>query len=157
MRVIDEEGNQVGVMDTRMAIDQARQKGLDLVEISPKADPPVCKIMDYGKFKFEQTKKRQAAKKKQKKVQLKEVKFRPNTEEADFQVKLRNMRRFLGEGNKVKVTVQFRGRELAHRDLGSVMLDRVENELQDEATVESRPKKMEGRFMIMMLSPKAAK
>lgn len=144
-------------MSTRDALERARSAGLDLVEISPKATPPVCKIMDYGKYKFEQSKKQQVAKKKQKKVQLKEVKFRPNTEEADFQVKLRNLRKFIGQGNKVKVTIQFRGRELAHRDIGSNMLDRLERELEDEVTVEQRPQKMEGRFMIMMLAPKATK
>ena len=139
------------------ALDRAAAIGLDLVEISPKAKPPVCKIMDYGKFKFEQAKKQQAAKKKQKKVQLKEVKFRPNTEEADFQVKLRKLREFIAQGNKVKVTIQFRGRELAHREIGAEMLDRLENELVEEVTVENRPKKMEGRFMTMMLAPKASK
>ncbi len=128
-----------------------------MVEISPKAVPPVCKIMDYGKFKFEMAKKQQLAKKKQKKVQLKEVKFRPNTEEADFQVKLRNLRKFIGQGNKVKVTIMFRGRELAHRDIGSDILDRLEEELKEEVVVEQRPAKMEGRFMIMLLAPKPAK
>ncbi len=138
-------------------MDRAIGAGLDLVEISPKAQPPVCKIMDYGKFKFEQAKKNQLAKKKQKKVQLKEVKFRPNTEEADYQVKLRNLRKFIGQGNKVKVTIMFRGRELAHRDIGSDMLDRLEDDLQDEVVVEQRPAKMEGRFMIMLLAPKPNK
>lgn len=144
-----------------MATDEARQRateaGLDLVEISPKARPPVCKIMDYGKFKFEQAKKQQQAKKKQKKVQLKEVKFRPNTDEGDFQVKMKNLRKFIDQGNKVKVTIMFRGRELAHRELGSQMLDRVVEEVQDEAVVEQRPAKMEGRFMIMLLAPKTDK
>ncbi len=157
VRLIDENGEQVGVMNTREALDRAGSVGLDLVEISPKASPPVCKIMDFGKFMFEQAKKQQAAKKNQKKVQLKEVKFRPNTEEADFQVKLRNLRKFISQGNKVKVTIQFRGRELAHRDIGSDMLDRLENELQDEVIVEQRPEKMEGRFMIMLLAPKSGK
>lgn len=145
------------MVTTAEAQDRARGAGLDLVEISPKAQPPVCKIMDYGKFKFEQAKKNQLAKKKQKKVQLKEVKFRPNTEEADYQVKLRNLRRFIGQGNKVKVTIMFRGRELAHRDIGSDMLDRLEEDLVDEVVVEQRPAKMEGRFMIMLLAPKPAK
>lgn len=157
MRLIDQDGEQVGVLSTGQALQRALDSGLDLVEISPKAQPPVCKIMDYGKFKFEQAKKQQAAKKKQKKVQLKEVKFRPNTEEADFQVKLRKLREFIEQGNKVKVTVQFRGRELAHRDIGSDMLDRLEDELVDEVIVENRPHKMEGRFMTMMLAPKASK
>jgi len=144
-----------------MATDEARQRateaGLDLVEISPKARPPVCKIMDYGKFKFEQAKKNQQAKKKQKKVQLKEVKFRPNTDDGDFQVKMKNLRKFIDQGNKVKVTIMFRGRELAHRELGSQMLDRVVEEVQEEAVVEQRPAKMEGRFMIMLLAPKTEK
>ncbi len=144
-----------------MATDEARQRaadaGLDLVEISPKARPPVCKIMDYGKFKFEQAKKQQQAKKKQKKVQLKEVKFRPNTDDGDFQVKMKNLRKFIDQGNKVKVTIMFRGRELAHRELGSQMLDRVVEEVKDEAVVEQRPAKMEGRFMIMLLAPKSDK
>lgn len=113
--------------------------------------------MDYGKFKFEQAKKNQQAKKKQKKVQLKEVKFRPNTEEADYQVKLKNLRKFIDQGNKVKVTIMFRGRELAHRDIGSNMLDRLEDDLVDEVVVEQRPAKMEGRFMIMLLAPKPNK
>ena len=141
-------------MSTAEALARAKGAGMDLVEISPKAQPPVCKIMDFGKFKFEQAKKKQQAKKNQKKVQLKEVKFRPNTEEADFQVKLRNLRKFISQGNKVKVTVQFRGRELAHRDIGSNLLDRLEKELVDEVAVEQRPAKMEGRFMIMLLAPK---
>lgn len=157
VRLIDQHGEQVGVITTDEALDRARGAGLDLVEISPKAAPPVCKIMDYGKFKFEQAKKQQQAKKKQKKVQLKEVKFRPNTEEADYQVKLRNLRKFIGQGNKVKVTIMFRGRELAHRDIGSDMLDRLEQDLVDEVVVEQRPAKMEGRFMIMLLAPKPNK
>lgn len=144
-------------MPTNEARQRATDAGLDLVEISPKAKPPVCKIMDYGKFKFEQAKKNQQAKKKQKKVQLKEVKFRPNTDDGDFQVKMKNLRKFIDQGNKVKVTIMFRGRELAHRELGSQMLDRVVEEVQEEAVVEQRPAKMEGRFMIMLLAPKAAK
>ncbi|GAA4809020.1 translation initiation factor IF-3 [Marinicella pacifica] len=157
VRLIDQNGDQVGVMATDEALKRAEEAGLDLVEISPKARPPVCKIMDYGKFKFEQAKKQQQAKKKQKKVQLKEVKFRPNTDEGDFQVKMKNLRKFIDQGNKVKVTIMFRGRELAHRELGSQMLDRVAEEVQDEAVVEQRPAKMEGRFMIMLLAPKSDK
>ena len=155
IRLIDSDGSQVGILAIDAAIQRAKNQTLDLVEISPKAEPPVCKIMDYNKFRFESSKKKQASKKKQKKVQLKEVKFRPNTEEADYQVKLKNLRKFIGQGNKVKVTVQFRGRELAHRDLGARMLDRLEVDLEDEVTVEQRPAKMEGRFMIMLLSPKS--
>ncbi len=157
VRLIDQNGDQVGVMATDEALKRAVEAGLDLVEISPKARPPVCKIMDYGKFKFEQGKKQQQAKKKQKKVQLKEVKFRPNTDEGDFQVKMKNLRKFIDQGNKVKVTIMFRGRELAHRELGSQMLDRVAEEVQEEAVVEQRPAKMEGRFMIMLLAPKSDK
>ncbi|MCX7543983.1 translation initiation factor IF-3 [Marinicella gelatinilytica] len=157
VRLIDQNGDQVGVMATDEARKLAAEAGLDLVEISPKARPPVCKIMDYGKFKFEQAKKNQQSKKKQKKIQLKEVKFRPNTDEGDFQVKMKNLRKFIDQGNKVKVTIMFRGRELAHRELGSQMLDRVVEEVQDEAVVEQRPAKMEGRFMIMLLAPKPDK
>ncbi len=156
VRLIDQNGDQVGVMATDEARVLAAEAGLDLVEISPKASPPVCKIMDYGKFKFELAKKNQQSKKKQKKIQLKEVKFRPNTDEGDFQVKLKNLRKFIDQGNKVKVTIMFRGRELAHRELGSEMLDRLVEDLKDEVVVEQRPAKMEGRFMIMLLAPKTA-
>ena len=131
----------------------ADQANLDLVEISPQAEPPVCKVMDYGKFRFEQQKKAQVARKKQKNVQVKEVKFRPGTEEADYQVKMRNVNRFLDEGNKVKLTLRFRGREMAHRELGAAMLKRVETELGDLITVEQYPR-MEGRQMVMMIAPK---
>jgi len=140
-----------------MAIQEARdlaaQEGLDLVEIAPNGEPPVCRIMDFGKFRFEQAKKAQSAKKKQKNVQVKEVKFRPGTETADYEVKLRNVHRFLDEGNKVKLTLRFRGREMAHRELGAAMLKRVETELADEITVEQYPR-MEGRQMVMMIAPK---
>jgi len=140
-----------------MRIEEARtlaeEEGLDLVEIVPNADPPVCRIMDYGKFKFELAKKAQQAKKKQKNVQVKEVKFRPGTEEADYQVKMRNVRRFIDEGDKVKVTLRFRGREMAHQELGAKMLKRVETEMADEIVVEQWPR-MEGRQMVMMISPK---
>ena len=127
--------------------------GLDLVEIVPNANPPVCRIMDYGKFKFEEAKKAQAAKKKQKQVQVKEVKFRPGTEEGDYQVKMRNLRRFLEDGDKAKITIRFRGREMAHRERGGMLLERIEQDLEDIATVEQRPK-MEGRQMIMVMGPK---
>lgn len=126
---------------------------LDLVEIAPFADPPVCRVMDYGKFLFQQNKKRQAAKKKQQQTQLKEIKFRPGTEEGDYQTKLRNLKRFLEQGNKTKVTLWFRGREMAHQDLGSRLLKRVEADLLDLAKVEQMPK-MEGRRLSMVLSPK---
>lgn len=126
---------------------------MDLVEIAPQADPPVCRIMDYGKFRFEQSKKLQAAKKKQKQIQVKEVKFRPGTGEGDYQIKLRNLIRFLEDGDKTKVTVRFRGREMAHRELGMELLERIERELEDHAVVEQRPK-MEGRQMVMVMAPK---
>jgi len=126
---------------------------MDLVEIAPNGEPPVCRIMDYGKFKFEQAKKASQAKKKQKLIQVKEVKFRPGTEEADYQVKLRNVRRFLEEGDKVKLTLRFRGREMAHKELGVAMLDRIESELNEEIVVEQRPR-MEGRQMVMMIGPR---
>ena len=140
-------------MAIQAALELAAQDGLDLVEIAPNGEPPVCRIMDFGKFRFEQAKKAQVAKKKQKNVQVKEVKFRPGTEEADYQVKLRNVHRFLDEGNKVKLTLRFRGREMAHRELGAAMLKRVENELAEEITVEQYPR-MEGRQMVMMIAPK---
>jgi len=140
-----------------MAIGQAQElaedAGLDLVEIAPNGEPPVCRIMDYGKFRFEQAKKASIAKKKQKNIQVKEVKFRPGTEEADYQVKMRNVRRFLEEGDKVKVTLRFRGREMAHKELGAAMLKRIETELIEEITVEQFPR-MEGRQMVMVLAPR---
>ena len=126
---------------------------LDLVEIVPNAEPPVCRVMDYGKYLFEQTKKRQAAKKKQKQIQVKEVKFRPGTDDSDYQVKLRNLTRFLNHGDKVKVTLRFRGREMAHQELGVQMLERIENDLEELGQGEQYPK-MEGRQMVMVLAPK---
>jgi len=126
---------------------------MDLVEISPQAEPPVCKVMDYGKFKFEEQKKRQAARKKQKQIQVKEIKFRPGTDIGDYNVKLRNLVKFLTEGDKVKVTLRFRGREMAHQELGRDLLKRVEADLEELGTVEQYPK-MEGRQMVMVLAPK---
>jgi len=151
--VIDADGEQAGIMAIQQALDLAAEDGLDLVEIAPNGEPPVCRIMDFGKFRFEQAKKAQIAKKKQKNVQVKEVKFRPGTEEADYQVKMRNVHRFLDEGNKVKLTLRFRGREMAHRELGAAMLKRVETELAEEINVEQYPR-MEGRQMVMMIAPK---
>jgi len=151
--VISADGEQAGIMGIQEARDMAEEVSLDLVEIAPNGEPPVCRIMDYGKFRFEQAKKAQVAKKKQKNVQVKEVKFRPGTEEADYQVKMRNVHRFLDEGNKVKLTLRFRGREMAHKELGAAMLKRVETELAEEITVEQYPR-MEGRQMVMMVSPK---
>ena len=153
MRLIDAEGNQVGIVAVRDAQLRAQEEGLDLVEIVPNADPPVCRLMDYGKFRFEQKKKQTEAKKKQKQVQVKEVKFRPGTDEGDYQVKLRNLVRFLNEGDKAKVTMRFRGREHAHRELGLDLLRRVEQDLSEISAVEQHPQ-MEGRQMIMVLGPK---
>ena len=140
-------------MSTAEAIEMAEGQALDLVEIAPNAEPPVCRIMDWGKFKFEQAKKQQAAKKKQKVTHVKEVKFRPGTEEADFQVKMRNVRRFIEADDKVKVTLRFRGREMAHQNLGMAMLERIRDEMADDVVVEQWPK-MEGRQMVMLISPK---
>jgi len=134
------------------ALELAEAAELDLVEIAPQAEPPVCRIMDYGKFVFEANKQKAIAKKKQKQIQVKEIKFRPGTEEGDYQVKLRNLTRFLEEGNKTKVSLRFRGREMAHQDLGLKLLERVAEDLQDLSTIEQRPKK-EGRQMIMVLAP----
>ena len=131
----------------------AETAGLDLVEISPTADPPVCRIMDFGKFLFEQNKKAHAAKRKQKQIQIKEVKFRPGTEEGDYQVKLRNLTRFLQEGDKAKITLRLRGRELAHQEIGRQLLDRVQQDLAQVGQVEQNPM-MEGRQMVMMIGPK---
>ncbi len=131
----------------------AEESGLDLVEISPNAEPPVARIMDYGKYKFEQAKKAQEAKKKQKQIQIKEVKFRPGTDEGDYNVKLRNLRRFIEAGDKGKVTIRFRGREMRHQELGGELLDKIEQDMADIAVVEQRPK-MEGRQMIMVLTGK---
>lgn len=134
----------------------ALSEDLDLVEISPNSDPPVCRIMNYGKFLFEQNKKKQAARKKQKQIQVKEVKFRPGTDVGDYQIKLRNLIRFLGDGDKTKVTLRFRGREMAHQELGLKLLQRVETDLQEYGTVEQEPKK-EGRQMVMVIAPKRTK
>jgi len=131
----------------------AEEAGMDLVEIQPHADPPVCRIMDYGKHRFELQKKANAAKKKQKQVEIKEVKFRPTTDEGDYQIKLRNMRRFLEDGDKVKVTIRFRGREMSHQELGLQRTQRIEADLGDEIVVEQRPRQ-EGRLMVMMIAPK---
>lgn len=150
--MIDAEGENVGVVAYTDAMAQAAALTLDLVEIVPNAEPPVCRIMDFGKFKFENSKKKGVAKKKQKKTQVKEIKFRPVTDIGDYNIKLRNMVKFLEAGDKTKVTVRFRGREMAHRDLGMVMLKRVEADLAELATVEQFPK-MEGRQMIMVMAP----
>lgn len=151
--MIDSEGEQAGVMARDSAIEMAKQNGLDLVEVSPNAEPPVCRIMDFGKYLFEQKKKSHAGKVKQRQTQLKEVKFRPGTEIGDYQVKMRNLVRFLEQGDKTKVTLRFRGREMAHQELGIQLLKRVEADLAELATVEQFPK-MEGRQLVMVLAPK---
>jgi len=153
VRLIDENGEQVGVVDTRDALERAAQAGLDLVEVSPNADPPVCKILDLGKLKYEQQKKRNEARKKQKTIEVKEIKMRPNIDTHDYDVKMRNIVRFLGDGDKVKVTLRFRGRELAHQDLAVKVLERVREDLGDTAKVEQFPK-LEGRQMTMVMAPK---
>jgi len=150
--LIDADGEQAGIVSIDEAQQMAEDADLDLVEIVPNAAPPVCRVMDYGKFLFEESKKRHAAKKKQKQIQVKEVKFRPGTDEGDFQVKLRNIIRFLSAGDKVKVTLRFRGREMAHQELGRKLLQRIEQELKEYGAVEQYPK-MEGRQMIMVIAP----
>jgi len=156
VRVIGSDGEMIGVLSRDEALSMAEDEGLDLVEIQPQADPPVCKIMDFGKFKFEAQKKASEAKKKTKQVEIKEVKFRPGTDEGDYQVKLRNLRRFIEDGDKAKVTLRFRGREMAHQELGRELLERVEADLAEHGSVEQRPN-MEGRQMIMVLSPGSKK
>jgi translation initiation factor IF-3 len=153
LRIIGADGEQLGIMSREEALRLAADAGLDLVEVAPTAEPPVCKVMDYGKFVFEQNKKSQVAKKKQRQIQVKEVKFRPGTEEGDYQVKLKNLVRFLTSGDKAKVTLRFRGREMAHKELGAKLLERVRDDLVELATVEQFPQ-MEGRQMTMVLTPK---
>ncbi len=153
VRLIDEEGEQVGVISRDDALAKADEAGLDLVEISPNSEPPVCKILDFGKFKYEEQKKKNEARKKQKSIDVKEVKMRPGIERHDYDVKMRAMRKFLGEGDKVKVTLRFRGRELAHQHLGVKVLDRIRDDLEEIAKVEQVPL-MEGRQMIMVVAPR---
>ena len=153
MRLISNTGEQLGVVPTRQALALAEEQDVDLVEISPNATPPVCKLMDYGKFKYEQSKKRDEAKKKQKQVQIKEIKFRPGTDDGDYNIKMRNIVRFLTDGDKVKITLRFRGREMAHQQLGAQLLKRVQDDLIEVGAVEQFPK-MEGRQMVMMVAPK---
>ncbi|MDF2233372.1 translation initiation factor IF-3 [Albimonas sp. CAU 1670] len=153
IRLIDHEGENRGVLDPRDAMRMAEDVGLDLVEISPNANPPVCKIMDFGKFKYEQQKKANEARKKQHIIEIKEVKFRPNIDKHDYDVKMRNVTRFLEDGDKVKVTLRFRGREMAHQDLGRDVLERIAADTLELGKVESMPK-MEGRQMIMVIAPK---
>ncbi|MCI2098588.1 MAG: translation initiation factor IF-3 [Succiniclasticum sp.] len=153
VRVIDENGQQLGIMATRDAVRIAEEHHLDLVEISPQARPPVCKILDYGKYRYEQQKREKEARKKQKVFEIKEVKLRPGIEDHDFDVKFKNAVRFLADGNKVKVTIMFRGREMSHPELGEVLLDKMAAQLGDTAVVEKKPK-IEGRNMTMVVAPK---
>ena len=147
------EGEQLGIVSLYDALRQAEEAEVDLVEIAPTAQPPVCRLMDYGKFKYQNAKKQHAAKLKQKQIQIKEVKFRPGTDENDYQIKLRNVIRFLEEGDKAKITLRFRGREMAHQEIGMAQLKRIEADLGELAIVEQFPK-LEGRQMVMMLAPK---
>lgn len=153
VRVVGSNGEQVGVVPLREAIQMAFDIGLDLVEIAPGAEPPVCKILDFGKYKYEIQKKKNEARKKQKVIEVKEIKMRPGIDDHDYEVKLRNMRRFLDDGDKVKVTIRFRGREMVHQDLGLKVLDRVREELEGLAKVEQTPK-LEGRQMVMVIAPR---
>ena len=153
VRVIGAAGEQIGVMGTEEAIKMAQEDGYDLVEVSPTADPPVCKVADYGKFKYEQKRKQREAKKKQTVIQVKEVKFRPKTEKHDFDFKMRHIRRFLDEGNKVRVTIVYRGREMTHPELGRLVIDRIVGELDELAVIEQNAK-MEGRRLQLLIAPK---
>ena len=153
MRLVGDDGEMFGVMSIEEALTKADDAALDLVEISPGSDPPVCKILDYGKFKYQAQKKASEARKKQKTIDVKEIKMRPSIETHDYDVKLRAINKFLDEGDKVKVTIRFRGREFLHQELGMQMLNRVRDELEDKAKVEAMPK-MEGRQMIMVVAPK---
>lgn len=151
--MVGQEGEQLGIVALNKALEMAEDAEVDLVEIAPQAVPPVCRMMDYGKFKYHESKKRHEAKLKQKQIQVKEIKFRPGTDEGDYQVKLRSLLRFLQEGDKAKITLRFRGRELAHQEFGVALLKRVEADLAEVGTVEQFPK-MEGRQMIMVIAPK---
>ena len=154
--MIDQEGEQLGILTSAEALARAQAAGLDLVEVSPNAAPPVCRIMDFGKYRFENSKQKQGAKKKQKRTQVKEIKFRPRTEIGDYNTKLSKLRKFLEDGDKTKVTMRFRGREFAHQDLGMDLLKRVVADLEDISNVEQMPG-MEGRQMVMLLGPKKGK
>jgi len=155
--LIGSDGEQIGVVSISGALEKAEEAGLDLVEISPNESPPVCRLMDYGKFQYETNKRKQAAKKKQKQIQIKEIKFRPGTDVSDYKIKLRNLIRFLENGDKAKVTLRFRGREMRHQELGLELLKRVEHDLQSYGTVEQQPS-MEGRNqMVMVFNPKSGR
>ena len=153
VRLIDEEGEQKGVVTIDSALAKADEAGLDLVEISPNADPPVCRVMDHGKYLYEDSKRKAAARKNQKQIQVKEIKFRPGTDVGDYDIKLRKLREFLDGGDKTKVTIRFRGREMAHKELGADLLKRIEKDLEEHGSVEQYPK-LEGRQMVMVLAPK---
>lgn len=154
VRLVGLEGEALGVVSLDEALDEAEKAGVDLVEISPTAQPPVCRVMDYGKFLYEKSKEQKEQRKKQKQIQVKEIKFRPGTDEGDYQVKLRSLKRFIADGDKIKVTLRFRGREMAHQELGLDLLERVKNDLAEETIVEFFPRRAEGRQMIMVLAPK---
>ncbi|MBU2754039.1 translation initiation factor IF-3 [Acidithiobacillus sp. CV18-2] len=153
VRLIGDEGEQLGIVPLHEALAAAEEADLDLVEIAPQAVPPVCRVMDYGKFRFQESKRQHEARKKQKQSQVKEIKFRPRTDDADYQIKLRNIIRFLEDGDRAKVTLRFRGREMSHPELGMELLNRVEADLQEMGVVEQRPR-MEGRQMVMVIAPK---
>ncbi|AKJ42091.1 translation initiation factor IF-3 [Pragia fontium] len=154
VRLTGIDGEQLGIVSLNEALQKAEEAGIDLVEISPNAEPPVCRVMDYGKFLYEKSKATKEQKKKQKVVQIKEIKFRPGTDDGDYQVKLRSLIRFLEEGDKAKITLRFRGREMAHQQIGMEVLNRVRDDLVDLAVVESFPSRIEGRQMVMVLAPK---
>ncbi|WP_028873847.1 translation initiation factor IF-3 [Tepidiphilus margaritifer] len=156
VRLIGEDGEQLGIVPLAKALAVAEEAGLDLVEIAPMANPPVCKVMDYGKYRYQEQKKAQEARLKQKQIQVKEIKLRPGTDENDYQIKLRNLRRFLEEGDKAKVTLRFRGRELSHQELGMRQLERIREDLADIGVVEQMPR-LEGRQMVMIIVPKKSK
>ncbi|MGJ8692344.1 MAG: translation initiation factor IF-3 [Thalassotalea sp.] len=153
VRLIGADGEAMGIVSLEEAMDEADKAGVDLVEISPTAKPPVCRAMDYGKFLYEKSKEQKEQRKKQKQIQVKEIKFRPGTDEGDYQVKLRNLRRFIEGGDKAKVTLRFRGREMAHQELGLDLLNRVKKDLEDISVCEFFPRRVEGRQMIMVLAP----
>jgi len=153
IRLVGVDGEQIGVVSVEEGLAMAREQGFDLVEVAPKATPPVCRIMDYGKYKYEQSKRAKEARKHQHVILVKEMKFRPKTEDHDYQFKLKHIKKFLADGNKVKVTVRFRGREMAHTELGRTMLERLVHDTEESATVEQQPK-LEGRNMILVLGPK---
>ena len=154
--MIGADGEQVGIMMTRDAIAKAQTDGLELVEISPNAEPPVCKIMDYGKFLYQKDKQQQAARKKQKQIQIKEMKFRPGTEDGDYNTKMRQIKEFLEEGDKVKINLRYKGREMAHQEIGMQMIDKIKADLVEIAVVEQHPR-LEGRQAVMVLGPKKTK